>query len=1859
MKHLPIVFMLLLLVSYPLLAGTITKTVTFSEQDLVFTQTNGYDVVELRGYPSLIHPGSPRVPRVVIPLCIPPGTSPTKVEIINQEVVDIHGTYSLYPAQPDIPLPMPDKSFIPEEEIPPNPVIYSSNNLYPEVEIKVNGAGTKSGYRIAHIEMFPLRYRPKDGRLQLATTITFRVEYTYDPNTNTTVLTSRQQKVFGEAVSRIVKNPEDLSSFAPRVNDRKPPTFLPAGYYEYVIITEDPMDTVFQRFADWKTRKGIPATVVTVSWITSNYSSYDTQEEIRDFIIDAYNEWGTIYVLCGGSGDQISSGQDPVPDRRVWYTTVSGGEIDQIPSDLYYSDLDGDWDWDGDHTYGEVGDNVDMYADVFVGRASVYNVSMAQNFVYKTLTYEQDPPPVYIKKLMLPTGILWSSYEERPMQDSIADMVPGDWQVSKMYERNGNLSRQGMIDTMNVGYQLGHWEGHGDENGIYYNGGSTPFLTSGDADGLVNGDRVGIANSIACFCGAWDFVSGGDCFAEHLVNRVGGGLCAVMMNSRYGWGAYVSGYVPGPSERIDTTFYYNIFYNQIYNLGETHAVAKDAWVFYADSGNQYDMTRWCIYELNLLGCPEMQIWTDTPDYMDVTHNSTIPMGTTNFNVTVREDDGITPIPNALVCLMGNTDTGLYGTGYTNGSGNVSINVTASIPNDTMWVTATAHNHYPYQGYALVLDAGMPEIPTIIKPLDFARLPDLQPELQFYSTDPQSDNLQYCVLWDTDPGFSSPQSETTIVYASGQTVTFTFPSPLTDGETYWWKINCIDPGGSGIWTQYSEPRSLTIGTSLQANTCSWFQTTSAQFNFDIFNGTVIEGDSILLVASGGSITDTLFEEDFQSGMPSGWTVVDGNSDGHEWEVGTCSAIGSYAPPNNGGSYAYYDDDAAGSGVINYNEEIISPAIFIPSHAETLFVQYGFGLRQWESGEILDVRARFFNGSWGGWSTVASHTTGLSGTNTVNLTSYLPADSVQVEWMYHDESSASHWSYACGCDNILVTYKYAFSNDMGTITGTGVQFGELSTTYPRTNWGNVNWSKADAGDSIGIQVEYYNGASWQLVPDGDLPGNSTGFFTSSGNGSVNLSSLDTLTYDELRLVGNFYRKTTDNPNDPSMLDWEVGNLTTGEAVPPEPFSLISPTDSTVTSNLRPTFFWEATVDTGSGLMEYRLYIESILSYTGLDTFWAADYDLDEGYNDWYVIAYDSLYNSRYSNETWTIIVDTTGPSQVNLISPPNSGYLNNSTVNFVWHAASDNLAGVDHYVLQYALDSGFSSGLVETTIVDTTFTTVLPDTTYYWHVRAVDAVSNSGSYSVTWQFELDTQAPTVPNLNTPINGVWLTNTSVNFNWTTVTFGDYSERDRNKFLDETKRDPDSYPLAAPVRYILEVDTNTSFASPVYVDTYTTNSANVVLSEDYYYWRVRAYDLAGNQGSYSAYEDFGVDATPPSTPTLVSPGNNSYVNVSTFDLVWNSATDNLSGIDYYVLQYALDSGFSSGLVETTLTDTTCTVTLPDTTYYWHVQAVDVATNSGSFSSTWQFELDTQAPTTPILNSPIGGVWLTNTSVDFDWSVVTFAQKSKDPGSQPLAAPVRYIFEVDTTTSFTSPIVIDTFTTNSTSIVLSEDFYYWRVMAYDLAGNQGSYSSYESFGVDVTAPVIDSTTVWTDTSFVGPFEIQTKVTDNLSGLDSVLLYYMRDEDPDWMVEVMNQSGDWFIDTIPAVTLGNDTVRYYIRALDVATNESTDPAGAPGAHYEFIANMLGIAEGEEIPSEFDFRVQTFSREKATFMFTLPAKNRISLKIYDVSGRIVCEPISGRYAAGRYQVLFRPHRRGVYFYKLDSRYLSTTGKLVIF
>lgn len=770
------VLAVLVCVIVPLLAGTVSRTATFESRSLSFATAGSYDVVDLSGYPALVNPGMPRVPRVVERVLIPAGAEAVSAELTAVEWTTIPGRHNLAPAQPDVPLPMPGKTFnLPNYA--PDAAVYSTNAFYPVSSIRVLEAGTLGGYRIAGVELLPVRWNPVSGELQLATRMEYRLVYA-EGVTEGLVPSAGQREFYAGMVRGMVANPGDVARFAPAVG-KSALTTLPAGHYEYVVISAPPIDTCFARLVAWKNLKGVPATSVLLSYITANYTGYDTPEKIRNFIKDAYENWGTKYVLFGGAADHRSSGQNIIPARDAWYIRQGIGyynDEDTIPCDLYFGGLDGTWDATGNHIYGQKTDAADMLSEVFVGRASVNNVAKAQNFVNKTIAYEQNPPTGFIKKMLLPTAILWDEYEERSMQESIARMTPAGWTDTKLYERTSTLSANRMRDSMNQGYGLGNWIGHGDENGIYM--GSTAYLSSTVADGLTNATKQGIHASIACFTGAWDEVAGGDCFAEHLVNRVGGGAAAMAMNSRYGYGAYTGGgYVPGPSDRLDTVFLSRILNHNEYRAGQALAYARGWWAPWADSTGRWDMQRFCIYELNLFGDPELSVWTAEPTAVGAAHEGTIEVGNNvPYQVTVTSTL-LAPVESATVLLWKGSE--VYTTGKTNSSGAVTLTVSPRTAGD-MVLSVTSRNHFMLVDTVVVTggvahDAGCTRILAPVGTLDSSAVVVPEAVVRNFGSSPETFDVRMTI-----GDFYSHDTSVTLAAATIDTVAFASWTVLEPG-----------------------------------------------------------------------------------------------------------------------------------------------------------------------------------------------------------------------------------------------------------------------------------------------------------------------------------------------------------------------------------------------------------------------------------------------------------------------------------------------------------------------------------------------------------------------------------------------------------------------------------------------------------------------------------------------------------------------------------------------------------------------------------------------------------------------------------------------------------------------------------------------------------------------------------------------------------------------------------------------------------------------------------------------------------------------------------------------------------------------
>ncbi len=648
---------LLLIVPLLALAGTVTETIVFDSRDIEITEYNGYYVIRFADFVTTREIGKPMMPEAVFNIAVPPTATVTGIKVTPLELEEIPGTYNVCPTQPAVPISATTRP----EFVKPDEAAYASAESYPAAPVDWGWTGTKSGWRICGFALHPLTWVPATGRLTLSRKMQVEVSYR-ENDVGPTRITASQRGLFRRDVAGIVINPGDVDRFAP------PERITDDPDVDYAIITSSSLAAGFDDLVEWRTKKGYAAAVFTTGWITTNYTGRDTQEKIRNFIIDYFENYGLKFVLLAGDNSVV-------PGRRC--RSIIDDETGNIPADVYYADLQ--WSYDGNHNniFGEmIGDTVDLFYDVYVGRASVDNATQVATFVNKVLAYEKTPTTDYLKKMLLPYVQLWTGYSGKIVSDTIAVRTPADWTDYLIQP----ASTTPMRNAINEGYHFSHVAAHGDAYGFYTQYGS-PIYTTSTAGAQTNLSRPVIMNSIACISGNFE---AGDCLAEVLMNNANGGAVAAIMNSRYGLGFQHS---MGPSEKFDVKFYDFLFTEDSIEIGVTHARSKD---YYAYSAQHQEAWRWCYWALNLFGDPEMPMWKGAPDTLHATHLGTIETGAQDFDVAVVTSGGA-PIPDALVCAW--KDGEVHATGKTNGSGEVTLTINP-LTTGTMHVTATAKQMLP-------------------------------------------------------------------------------------------------------------------------------------------------------------------------------------------------------------------------------------------------------------------------------------------------------------------------------------------------------------------------------------------------------------------------------------------------------------------------------------------------------------------------------------------------------------------------------------------------------------------------------------------------------------------------------------------------------------------------------------------------------------------------------------------------------------------------------------------------------------------------------------------------------------------------------------------------------------------------------------------------------------------------------------------------------------------------------------------------------------------------------------------------------------------------------------------------------------
>ena len=629
--------LLALLVVAPVAAQTTQLTQTYNFEQPEITQVTIAGQTYSRVYlPDCENGGiadQPALPARGARLLIPMGMQVVDINVVGTQVVLGDG-YIIEPVSRQIPLSSKDVKVEPPTK---NPDIYASSLPFPGSLYEEIGPQAFRGYQILVMKLQPVQYIPATGQLSYYSDLTVIVDLV---ETGKTPALYRGLPKDRLQVASKIDNQATLASYPMPVDRGR-------GGFDMLIITTPALATAFQPLKDYHDTHGLATEIRTTDDIGSNQPG-----PVRDYIIDCYYNDGIDYVIIGGDDDVI-------PARNLYVDGTS-----DMPGDIYFSCLDGTWNNDNDSYWGEPNDgvggsDVDMVAEVYVGRACAGTTTEATRFVNKTIWYLSGQHSCTQKVLLVGEYLGFGGIAE--YGGNYLDELNGGsdehgyttvgfdpelFEIDTLYERDGSWSKTDLTNIINnEGLHILNHLGHGDTD-------YAMKLYNSDILNDVDNDDLIFVYSQTCLAGHLD---GGDCWAEHMNIKIDGGAFAVIMNARYGYGQFNS--TDGASQRFNREFWDAIFAEQKGELGRANSDSKEDNIYRVND----DYMRWCLYELNLFGDPSIfmrgacsdagEALLDSPKYAC---EDTVGVSINDCGLNL--DDGA--IETALVSIDSDSETGV-------------------------------------------------------------------------------------------------------------------------------------------------------------------------------------------------------------------------------------------------------------------------------------------------------------------------------------------------------------------------------------------------------------------------------------------------------------------------------------------------------------------------------------------------------------------------------------------------------------------------------------------------------------------------------------------------------------------------------------------------------------------------------------------------------------------------------------------------------------------------------------------------------------------------------------------------------------------------------------------------------------------------------------------------------------------------------------------------------------------------------------------------------------------------------------------------------------------------------------------------
>ena len=575
--------------------------------------------------------------------------------------------------------------------------------VFPAAHLLQTATFADRGLTTAEIVLAPLLYEEDADGARLIRLRSCRVVVETAPDPGIVLPLRQREAAQAAAVARTlprVANPGALAAFAPvsapRLDDRG--LFAPRGEpslegsgVDMVIICAPEHAAILETLAEHKTQRGLATVVRDLDWIRAHYpQGADLQETVRTFLRDALAKWGIQYVLLAGDAAII-------PVRYVLSYFEDPPEL--IPSDLYYAQLDGDWNADGDQYFGEAtfagvpGDEVGFMADVHLGRLPIRTAADAQLLVDKIVTYTEAPDTSYVRQMAYMGEVLFPTDYHTGMPDDVitrngadyceavySSYMPGQIEAQRWYETHwlypGSLPEivEDVYEDMQSRAHLVLHVGHGYRYTMSCGSGN---IVSSQAMAMTNGlDRLFSLYSLNCTSCAIDYNCLGEAF---LLAPEGGGITSI--------GTAREAF-PNTSVYYQNA-YFSEFFADTSTVGACFTFSHNKWSVLASVEGSHRWTQLCYV---LIGDPSIDIWLDTPHPLEAALTQPYTLDDDTLHLTVSSMGG--PVAGALaVAAKAGEDRAQ---GVTDALGRVDLPFRAESLGDIA-VAITANNRLPFHG----------------------------------------------------------------------------------------------------------------------------------------------------------------------------------------------------------------------------------------------------------------------------------------------------------------------------------------------------------------------------------------------------------------------------------------------------------------------------------------------------------------------------------------------------------------------------------------------------------------------------------------------------------------------------------------------------------------------------------------------------------------------------------------------------------------------------------------------------------------------------------------------------------------------------------------------------------------------------------------------------------------------------------------------------------------------------------------------------------------------------------------------------------------------------------------------------------